>query len=86
MSIKEIKKLISVANKLDSIGHTQGADLIDSILQKEAKKKVKMDPVGKEDGDINNDGVKDEKDEYLKNRRNKIKKSIKSKKKNKSKK
>lgn len=35
----------------------------------------KMDPVGKEDNDINNDGKEDGTDSYLKNRRNAIKKS-----------
>lgn len=33
----------------------------------------KMDPVGKEDEDINNDGKKDKTDKYLKKRRNAIK-------------
>ena len=36
-----------------------------------------MDPVGKEDGDIDNDGDKDSSDEYLANRRKKIGKEIK---------
>ena len=35
-----------------------------------------MDPVGKEDGDVDNDGDKDSSDEYLKNRRKKISKEI----------
>ena len=35
----------------------------------------KMDPVGKEDDDVDNDGDSDESDEYLKNRREKIAKS-----------
>ena len=38
----------------------------------------KLDPVGKEDGDINNDGKKDGTDKYLKNRRDTIGKAIKS--------
>ena len=37
----------------------------------------KMDPVGKEDGDIDNDGDEDSSDEYLKNRREKVGKAIK---------
>ena len=41
----------------------------------EAKKK--LDPVGQEDGDIDNDGDEDSSDEYLKNRRKKIGKEIK---------
>ena len=36
----------------------------------------KMDPVGMEDGDINNDGKKDGTDKYLKNRRDAIGKAI----------
>ena len=41
-----------------------------------AKVKEALDPVGKEDGDINNDGKKDKTDKYLKNRREKIGKAI----------
>ena len=36
----------------------------------------KMDPVGNEDGDVNNDGKEDETDAYLLNRRKAIKKAI----------
>tara|TARA_B100000965_G_scaffold373856_1_gene364648 strand:+ start:359 stop:2905 length:2547 start_codon:yes stop_codon:yes gene_type:complete len=39
-----------------------------------------LDPVGKEDGDINNDGKKDKTDKYLANRRKAIGKAISSKK------
>jgi len=39
-----------------------------------------LDPVGKEDADINNDGKVDGTDKYLKNRREKIAQSIKNKK------
>ena len=39
--------------------------------------KEKLDPIGKEDADINNDGKVDKTDDYLKNRREKISKSIK---------
>jgi hypothetical protein len=35
-----------------------------------------MDPVGKEDDDINNDGKKDKTDDYLKNRRNAVSKAV----------
>jgi len=43
------------------------------------KKKTEeaLDPVGKEDDDINNDGKKDKTDSYLKNRRNVISKKVK---------
>ena len=48
---------------------------------KEAKKlrKEALDPVGKEDGDVNNDGKKDGTDKYLLNRRKAIGKAIKKK-------
>ena len=64
--------------------------LIDAgILQDSEKKKAlkaldpsrpleeKMDPVGKEDDDINNDGKVDKTDKYLKNKRDAISKNIK---------
>ena len=38
--------------------------------------KFMMDPVGEEDGDINNDGKKNATDKYLQNRRNKIAQSM----------
>lgn len=47
----------------------------------EAKKSAKLDPVGKEDEDINNDGKKDNTDKYLKKRREAIGKNVKKKKK-----
>lgn len=40
------------------------------------KKKPKLDPVGQEDDDINNDGKVNKTDKYLANRRKKIKKSM----------
>jgi len=40
----------------------------------------KMDPVGKEDGDVDNDGDKDSSDKYLVKRREAISKAMKSKK------
>ena len=43
-------------------------------------KKGKLDPVGKEDSDVNNDGKKDGTDKYLMNRRKAIGKAISSKK------
>ena len=44
-------------------------------------KKEKLDPVGKEDGDIDNDGDKDSSDKYLMKRRKAISKAIKKEKK-----
>lgn len=46
-------------------------------MLQEAKKEEKLDPVGQEDGDIDNDGDKDKSDEYLAKRRKAIKKSMK---------
>ena len=37
----------------------------------------KLDPVGQEDGDVDNDGDKDSSDEYLKKRKDAIKKAMK---------
>jgi hypothetical protein len=46
------------------------------VEAKKAKKKSKLDPVGKEDADIDNDGDVDSSDKYLKKRRSVIGKSI----------
>ena len=40
------------------------------------EEKKQLDPVGQEDGDIDNDGDEDETDGYLKNRRKAIGKAI----------
>lgn len=49
----------------------------DDLMKKEDKKHKKMDAVGKEDGDIDNDGDEDESDEYLAKRRKAIGKAMK---------
>ena len=46
-------------------------------LIKQALKEAKLDPVGKEDDDINNDGKVNKTDKYLKNRRKAISKALK---------
>jgi flagellar basal body rod protein FlgC len=53
--------------------------LSDSILNatRSVLEGKKLDPVGKADSDIDNDGDVDKSDRYLKNRRKSIKKSIK---------
>ena len=59
---------------------TKEGSLEQSILglwQEAAKKQEKLDPVGKEDGDIDNDGDKDSTDKYLAKRRKAISKAIK---------
>ena len=55
-------------------------ELVENLLN-EAKKSKKLDPVGKEDADVNNDGKVDSTDKYLKKRREAIGKNIKKKKK-----
>jgi len=57
----------------------QSTAMIDKEISKEMKKlniKEKLDPVGKEDGDIDNDGDKDSSDKYLAKRRKTISKAI----------
>ena len=59
---------------------TKDGTLESSILgvwQEAAKKQEKLDPVGKEDGDIDNDGDQDASDKYLAKRRKTIAKAIK---------
>lgn len=79
-----IKKLASIAQALDDKGLFEESSIIDQIIVNAAKKKKnkkkKLDPVGKEDADIDNDGKVTKKDKYLKNRREKIEEAIKSKK------
>ena len=48
-----------------------------AYLEVQEAKKKKMDPVGQEDGDIDNDGDKDSSDEYLANRRKAVGKAMK---------
>ena len=60
------------------------ADIMRQNKEIEARDKAKtkkegLDPVGKEDGDVNNDGKKDGTDKYLLNRRKAIGKAIKKK-------
>ena len=47
--------------------------------RKAAAAAKKLDPVGKEDGDIDNDGDTDKSDGYLKNRRDAVKRATKKK-------
>lgn len=49
----------------------------DAMDKKNTKKEAKLDPVGKEDDDVDNDGDVDSSDDYLKNRRKKVSKSVK---------
>ena len=49
-----------------------------AAYQQVQEKAKKLDPVGKEDGDINNDGKKDKTDSYLANRRKTIANKLKN--------
>ena len=72
----------------EKIGELRGNPGISSVemtgygepTRSEKVGKGKLDPVGKEDGDINNDGKKDKTDKYLANRRKAIGNAIASKK------
>jgi LysM repeat protein len=65
-----------MTNKLiDAFLHLQSTN--SSNMFAEAKKAKKLDPVGKEDEDIDNDGDKDKSDSYLHNRRKAIKAAMK---------
>jgi hypothetical protein len=59
----------------------QGWDSVNSLtdVYKAMHQKEGLDPVGKEDGDVNNDGKKDKTDKYLMNRRKAIGSAIKNK-------
>ena len=66
-----------------SDGGGEGSVLYSPVLAKKIMKKrkaaaaaKKLDPVGKEDGDIDNDGDTDKSDGYLKNRRKAVKAAI----------
>ena len=51
---------------------------VETQIDEQKKVKEKLDPVGKEDGDIDNDGDKDASDKYLAKRRKAVSKAIKS--------
>ena len=53
-------------------------DKIRAVTHPQQLTEAKMDPVGKEDADINNDGKKDKSDKYLLNRRKAISTAIKN--------
>ena len=51
-------------------------DMSEALKQVQMYEKKKLDPVGKEDGDIDNDGDKDSSDSYLLNRRKTVTKAM----------
>ena len=56
---------------------TQPVDTVAAEEQVEEAKKPKLDPVGKEDSDVNNDNKVDSTDKYLKHRRHVVSRAIK---------
>lgn len=78
---KATQAVIDAASKIlmgvndDETAKAQTEEEHPAVVHAEAKK-AKMDPVGKEDGDIDNDGDKDDSDEYLGKRRKAIKKAM----------
>lgn len=79
---KKITELRANAN-IKSVEMTEHGDIVGGERSKGEKTaaakgggKKKLDPVGKEDSDVNNDGKKDNQDKYLLNRRKTITRSI----------
>ena len=66
-----------VAANLTTLGEMSGTRYQVTPLEEGKKKKKKLDPVGKEDADVDNDGDVDKSDSYLKNRRDAIGKAMK---------
>ena len=71
-------KIAELRQRYKSVVEVGSSDRKPQITSKQGGDSVKeaLDPVGKEDGDINNDGKEDDTDDYLKNRRNAIGKAI----------
>ena len=67
---------VQTLNILVSEGHAHEANEYKNAQVLEAKKAKKLDPVGKEDGDVDNDGDKDASDSYLMNRRRAVSKAM----------
>ena len=59
-----------VAANLDTLGEMHGASF--DVFELEEKKEKKLDKVGEEDEDVDNDGDVDDSDSYIKNKREKI--------------
>ena len=71
MSETEYKNSASnIANNSENYGMEEEKQLASGLANE------KLDPVGKEDDDINNDGKVDKTDKYLKNRRQAVSKAI----------
>ena len=68
---RNMKSMTGMVKELVALYEDMGG-----ILNRYYDIREEMDPVGKEDGDIDNDGDTDSSDEYLKNRRDTISKAI----------
>ena len=65
------------ARVVDAPADDEEDDDLDESFEQDVAEAKKLDPVDQEDDDINNDGKTDSTDDYLKNRREKIAKSMK---------
>ena len=74
-SVRNPETGLPTMNKKDNTPDTSRFDVKDPNQRRKMKVEA-MDPVGKEDGDINNDGKKDSTDSYLMNRRKAVSKAI----------
>ena len=68
---KTLKEVSTLQQRLES-----SYDEIGEVLNKYYEISEELDPVGKEDGDIDNDGDEDASDEYLANRRKVVTKAV----------
>ena len=71
-------KIAELRQRYKSVVEVGSSDRKPQMTSKQGGDSMKeaLDPVGKEDGDINNDGKEDDTDDYLKNRRDAIGKAI----------
>ena len=67
---------MSFKDKIDALLEESIREILEEGSCSKRMKKEKMDPVGKADADIDNDGDVDSSDEYLHNRRKAIKKAM----------
>ena len=74
-SVKEFKKAVQESSTLNQRIFSLYEE-IGMILNRYYNIDEALDPVGKEDGDIDNDGDQDDSDEYLAKRRKAISKAI----------
>ena len=82
MSEKEYKNSATqivnnpATNEMDGSTTMETKQLASDLFNEEIEIEEKLDPVGKEDDDIDNDGDVDKTDDYLKNKRKAVSKAI----------